>query len=160
MSTQQQSVPVSGILGLQFFVGEWEASGTFFATPFSTQKRIRMSIEVVPVLSGSWIRTDTAEEVTVDNPTPLLASYLWGTDAATGELVAYWFDSSGGHAQQTSSGWSRDRLVFTGTMTNGGITFPLRDTFLRVGPDAYQHLGEVDLGQGWIPVDEESVRRR
>ena len=160
MSPQTQSVPGLGIDDLRFFTGTWQASGTFFATPFSDRKPIRMTIQVVPVLGGSWVQTETAEEATADNPDPLLASYLWGRDAATGRLVAYWFDSSGGRAHETSPGWSGDRLVFTGEMTNGGITFPLRDTFVHIDPDAYQHLGEIDLGQGWIPVDEESVRRR
>jgi len=42
----------------------------------------------------------------------------------------------------------------------GGYRFALRDTFTRRGDHAYHHLGEVDLGQGWIPVDEEQARRR
>jgi hypothetical protein len=45
-------------------------------------------------------------------------------------------------------------------MTYGGYRFALRDTFTRRSDDAYHHLGEVDLGQGWIPVDEELAHRR
>lgn len=39
-----------------------------------------------------------------------------------------------------------------------GATLPLRDSFSRRGTDAYHHIGETDLGNGWIAVDEESVR--
>ncbi|HEX8858484.1 MAG TPA: hypothetical protein VGC06_05190 [Actinomycetes bacterium] len=45
-------------------------------------------------------------------------------------------------------------------MTYGGYRFALRHTFTRRGDDAYHHLGEVDLGRGSIPVDEERARRR
>ena len=45
-------------------------------------------------------------------------------------------------------------------MTYGGYRLALRDTFTRLGDDEFHHLGEVDLGQGWIPVDEERARRR
>jgi hypothetical protein len=86
---------------------------------------------------------------------PLTATYLWGYDPEAGRFSADWFDSNGGRATQTSTGWEGDRLVFIGQMTYGGHRFALRDTFTRRGDHAYHHLGEVDLGQGWIPVDEE-----
>jgi hypothetical protein len=45
-------------------------------------------------------------------------------------------------------------------MTLGGDRFALRDTFTGRGDDEFHHLGGVDLGQGWSPVDEERARRR
>ncbi|MGW4601416.1 hypothetical protein ACWEOA_40025 [Streptomyces sp. NPDC004457] len=49
--------------------------------------------------------------------------------------------------------------MFEGTMTMNGATVPLRDTFTRLGPDTYHHIGELDLGQGWTAVDEETATR-
>jgi hypothetical protein len=109
---------------------------------------------------GFWIRTWTAERPTPDNPNPLTATYLWGYDFDTGWFSAEWFDSNGGRATQTSTGWEGDRLVFLGQMAYGGYRFALRDIFTRHGDDAYLHLGEVDLGQAWIPVDEKQAYRR
>jgi hypothetical protein len=94
-------------------------------------------------------------------PAPELpTTYHWGYEPDTGRFSAEWFDSNGGRATQTSTGWEGDRLVFLGQMTYGGYRFALRDTFTRRGDDAYHHLGEVDLGQGWIPVDEDQASRR
>lgn len=128
--------PAPELAELAFFIGSWEADGTFHATPFSAEKPIAMRIDVEPLHRGFWIRTRTAEQPPPDNPNPLTATYLWGYDPEAGRFSADRFDS------------------------NGGYRFILRDTFIRRGDDAYHHLGEVDLGQGWIPVDEERAYRR
>jgi hypothetical protein len=158
--SDRQFVPAPELAELAFFVGAWEAEGTFHATPFSAAKPIAMDIDVEVVHRGFWIRTRTAERPTPDNPNPLTATYLWGYDFDTGWLSAEWFDSNGGRATQTSPGWEGDRLAFIGQMTYGGSRFALLDTFTRRGPDSFHHLGQVDLGQGWIPVDEEHAHRR
>jgi Protein of unknown function (DUF1579) len=152
--------PVPQLAELACFTGTWEAHGTFHATPFSAEKPIAMRIDVDLVHRGFWIQTRTAEQPSPDNPNPLTATYLWGYDPDTDRFSAEWFDSNGGRATQTSTGWAGGRLVFIGQMRYGGYRFTLRDTFTRRGDDAYHHLGEVDLGQGWIPADEEHVHRR
>jgi hypothetical protein len=151
--------PAAQLADLTFFTGVWDADGTFFATPFSAQKPIQMRITVEPEHRGFWVRTRAAELPSHDNPNPLSATYLWGFDPQEDRFIAEWFDSNGGRASQTSPGWNGDLLVFNGQMTAGGFTFALRDTFTRRGDNEYHHLGEVDLGQGWIPVDEENARR-
>lgn len=145
---------------LEYFAGEWDAEGTFHKTPFNDEKPIRMGIETRRDLGGFWLVTRTAELRTADNPHPLAATYIWGVDPAGGRFTTDWFDSNGGRARQDGPGWDGDLLVFTGSMTSGGFTFALRDTFNRLGADEYHHLGEVDLGEGFIPVDEETARRR
>jgi hypothetical protein len=157
---QAAPYPAPELAELAFFTGSWEADGTFHATPFSSEKPIAMRIDVEVVHRGFWVQTRTAEQPSPDNPNPLTATYLWGHDPETGRFSAEWSDSNGGRATQTSTGWVGDRLVFTGQMTYGGYRFALRDTFTRLGDDEFHHLGEVDLGQGWIPVDEERARRR
>jgi hypothetical protein len=149
-----------GLENLAFFEGRWRGTGTFFAMPWTAEKPIEMTIEVTRELGGGWYLTHTAERGGVENPHPLSALYLWGYDAAAGHYVAYWFDSNGGRAEQTSTGWVDDTLVFLGVMRAGGMTFPLRDTFVRKGPDSYYHLGEVELDGQWAAVDEEELRRQ
>ncbi len=144
---------------LDFFVGAWDATGRFHETPFGAGKPITMRIEGSAEDGGMWTVVRTRELPTDDNPSPLTARYLWGYDAIADEFVAEWFDSNGGRATQRSAGWDGDVLVFEGAMTLGGHTVPLRDTFTRTGPDAYHHIGETDLGGGWIPVDDEDARR-
>ncbi|MEC3951994.1 hypothetical protein VMT65_03005 [Nocardia sp. CDC153] len=145
---------------LEFFVGRWDAPGVFHETPFGARKPIDMRIDTVREPGGFWITLNTAELPTPDNPAPLSARYVWGYDSATDEFVADWYDSNGGRGVQRSKGWEGDRLVFLGTITMNGATVPLRDTFTRRGPDAYHHIGEIDLGAGWIAVDEEEAVRR
>ncbi|RSM50747.1 DUF1579 domain-containing protein [Amycolatopsis balhimycina DSM 5908] len=152
-------VPHKRLRELDFFVGSWDAPGVFHETPFGPRKPIRMRIDGAREQRGFWITLGTAELPTPENPAPLSARYVWGYDPATGEFVADWYDSNGGRAVQRSAGWVGDRLRFQGTITMNGATVPLRDTFTRRGADAYHHVGEIDLGEGWIPVDEEEAVR-
>lgn len=145
---------------LDFFVGSWDAAGVFHETPFGPRKDIDMHVHVEPEVRGLWLTTRTAELATPDNPAPLTACYAWGFDATTDEFVADWYDSNGGRAVQRSSGWRDDVLQFNGPMTMNGASVPLRDTFTRTGPDPCHHLGEIDLGAGWLPVDEENAVRQ
>jgi hypothetical protein len=160
--SDQQIIPMPPpqLAELDYFRGTWDAAGIFHATPFSTQKPIRMLIEANIVYRGFWLQFNTAELPAENNPNPLSATYVLGYDTDAGKYVSIWFDSNGGRATQTSAGWDDRKLVLEGQMTAGGFTFPLRDTFIRRTHDEYYHLGEVDLGQGWIRADEETVRRR
>ncbi|WP_432990088.1 hypothetical protein [Dactylosporangium sp. CA-233914] len=144
---------------LDFFVGDWHAAGRFHDTPFGAAKPIEMRIVGTSEDRGFWTVVRTEELATENNPAPLTARYVWGYDAAAGEFVAEWFDGNGGRATQRSKGWEDDRLVFLGTITMGGHTVPLRDTFTRTGPDHYHHVGETDLGNGWLTVDDEDATR-
>jgi hypothetical protein len=152
-----QAAPSLGLDQLVFFLGRWQGKGTFFATPWWSEKPIEMTTEVTRELGSTWYVTRTAERASADNPNPLTALYIWGYDAAAQQFVASWFDSRGGRATQTSPGWADDTLIFSGEMTAGGYTFPLRDTFVKHGEGAYHHLGEVSLDGKWIPVDEEEM---
>jgi hypothetical protein len=144
---------------LGFFLGSWEGIGEFHATPFGAQKAIDMRVTGSAEERGQWLMVRTEELATGENSTPLTARYLWGYDAAAQEFTAEWFDSNGGRATQRSAGWIDDTLVFLGAMTVGGFTVPLRDSFTRRGDAGYYHIGETDLGEGWITVDDETFTR-
>ncbi|PRY39800.1 hypothetical protein [Umezawaea tangerina] len=160
MADDSAPAPHGRMRELDFFLGEWEAPGVFHETPFGPRKEIDMRTEGADDHRGWWITLRTTELPTPHNPTPLTARYVWGYEPETDEFVADWFDSNGGRARQRSRGWVGDRLEFVGTMTVNGRTVPLRDTFTRRGPDAYHHVGAVDLGSGWLPVDEEDAVRK
>ncbi|WP_033338029.1 DUF1579 family protein [Catenuloplanes japonicus] len=144
---------------LEWFLGEWRGSGRFHPGPFGPGKPIDMTVVTTSEERGRWLMLRTEEAATAENPEPLTARYLWGADPAAGDFTADWFDSNGGHAVQRSGGWDGDTLVFLGTIAVGGRTAPLRDTFTRTGPDSYHHIGETNLGDGWIPIDEETFTR-
>ena len=148
-----------GLADLDFFHGTWAAPGQFHQTPFNEPKPIEMTIIGSSRLSPHWLHMTSEEAATPENAHLLRATYVWGYDDATGTFTADWFDSNGGRARQTSPGWDGDVLVFTGTMTLHGATVPLRDTFTRFDDDHFHHVGEVDLGEGWLPVDEENATR-
>lgn len=144
---------------LDFFLGAWDAPGVFHETPFRPRAPIRMRIVGTSEGRGFWRMVRTTELPTPENPNPLTAMYVWGYDADSDEFVADWYDSNGGRASQRSKGWDGDRFQFSGSITTNGATVPLRDTFTRRGPDAYHHIGEVDLGDGWMAIDEEDAVR-
>lgn len=159
-STTGPPTPDLRMRDLEFFVGEWDAPGRFHPTPFGPAKDIEMHLAGAYDTRGFWFELVSTELATSSNPAPLTARYVWGYDATSQELVADWFDSNGGRGIQRSTGWQDNVLEFSGTITMQGATIPLRDTFTKRGPDAYHHIGAVDLGTGWIPVDEEEAVRR
>ncbi|MFC5500881.1 hypothetical protein ACFPJ4_01360 [Lysinimonas soli] len=159
MDNDTDGTPVSRLRELDFFLGRWSATGEFHATPFGARKPVEMRITGTSEDRGMWTVIRTEELATDANSAPLTARYLWGYDAVADEFVAEWFDSNGGRATQRSSGWDGESLVFLGTMTVGGFTVPLRDSFKRKSPSEYSHFGETDLGEGWITVDDEAVVR-
>ncbi len=144
---------------LTFFLGQWKATGTFFAMPNAPQKAIEMDIQGTHELENNWVIMRTQEKATPENSHPLSAIYIWGYDLSSQQFIAFWFDSNGGRATQTSSGWNGDQLIFLGEMTVAGQTFPLRDTFVRKGATSYYHIGEASFQEHWMPVDEETVTR-
>ena len=149
----------SALQDLAFFVGKWQANGTFFATPTSPQKPIAMTTDVTFELGGHWLVQRTEEQPTPENPSPLSVIYIWGYDLTSQQFIASWFASNGGRATQTSSGWNGDQLVFLGEMTIAGQTFPLRSTFIKKGENTFYYLGEVYFNGKWIPRGENlSVR--
>ncbi|MDQ0772795.1 hypothetical protein QF026_001261 [Streptomyces aurantiacus] len=154
------AAPVSRMSELSFFSGRWRGTGTFFLSASGNPKPIIMEIQNGTGYDGFWSTTHTTERKTAENPDPLTAVYLWGYDPDQDVFVAEWFDSRGGRATQRSLGWDGNRFVFLGTMTSGGSTFTLRDTFVRHDKNSYHHIGEADFGSGWVAVDEEEVRRR
>ena len=159
-TTEPQPVTAAPELAaLEFFVGAWHATGKFHETPFGAEKPIAMTINAARRHGHHWLELRTAEIATAENQDPLTATYLWGFDAASRLYTAAWFDSRGGHATQTSPGWEGDRLTFTGSITAGEMTVPLRDTFIWLDDGHYRHIGETDLGDGWIPVDTEDALR-
>jgi len=157
--SNQYTNQIAALHELTFFLGQWKASGTFFATPNAPQKAIEMSIHGTQELGNNWLIISTQEKPTPENSHPLSAKYLWGYDLTSRQFIAFWFDSNGGRATQTSSGWDGDRLIFLGEMTVAGQTFPLRDTFVRKGETSYYHIGEAYFQEQWVPVDEETVSR-
>lgn len=158
-NTEMAGAPHERMRELDFFLGAWDAPGVFHETPFGPRKPLEMRVEGTSEGRGFWTHVRTTELPTPENPAPLTALYVWGYDAAFGEFVADWYDSNGGRASQRSGGWDGDRLVFSGSITMNGTTVPLRDTFTRRGPDAYHHIGEIDLGDGWLAADEEDAVR-
>lgn len=152
--------PVARMKELEFFVGSRTAPGVFHETPFGPRKAIEMRVEGSAKGGGGfWLTLLTSELPTPENLTPLAARYVWGYDAVAGEFTADWSDSNGGRATQRSAGWVDDQLTFLGTITMNGSVVPLRDTFTRKGPDAYHHVGAIDLGDGWMAVDGENAVR-
>ncbi|EFH82978.1 DUF1579 domain-containing protein [Ktedonobacter racemifer] len=113
MSTfDTNTTQASALQHLAFFVDSWKAHGTFFATPTSSQKTIEMNIHGTQDLENNWLILRTEEIPTPENPHPLSAIYIWGYDLTSRQFIASWFDSHGGRATQTSSGWDGDQLVF------------------------------------------------
>jgi hypothetical protein len=66
----------------------------------------------------------------------------------------------GGWAQNTSTGWKGDVMVYEGDSHMGGQTVKGRDTFTKSGTTAMKHSMEMQLNGKWTPTGEETCRKK
>jgi len=87
-----------------FFIGSWTGEGEF-----ASGKKINATLTFTLSLDSSWLMVEHTDKA----PNRYKATSMWGTDAGTGQFLAYTFDNFHGHRQFTSDGWKNGKLLLT-----------------------------------------------
>lgn len=136
--------PAPELEQLDFLVGRWHCEGTFIGNPVEPGYPIELELTVTPQLGGHFYLFDWREKATADNPQPTHAHWVFGWDHVGRRFVADYKDNKGNRVVQYGPGWVDDAFSVVGPMSlQEGKELPLRDTFVRTGPDTCRELGHV-----------------
>lgn len=97
---------------VNYFTGEWTGEGHF-----SNGSSITATASFHLALDSAWLICDHQDRP----PNQYKATSYWGSDAGTGQFVAFTFDNFHGHRSFGSGGWTKGRLVLTTQSYYAGV---------------------------------------
>jgi hypothetical protein len=97
---------------------------------------------------------------TMANMPPFEGRFHVTWDSAAKQFLMIWVDNMGGWSQSRSSGWKGDTLVYEGDAHMGGQTMRSRDTFTRSGAGSMRHAWEAQINNKWMPLGEETCKKK
>jgi hypothetical protein len=134
----------------QFFAGSWSCRGNFAnGKPLAATESFRL------VLDGH------ALEFRHDDTPPqsFHALAIWTVDRASGQLVDFMQDNSGGVRLLVGKGWRQGQLTLTDTPILGHAPFAERFRFVRRDANNYTVSWEVQRGGAWRLGDTSQCQR-
>jgi len=143
-----------------YFVGTWHCSGKGFAMPMSPEHATTGTVHAAMAAGGRWLHTTYDEDKTAANPTPYHIGLYTGYDSAKKQFAQSSFDTMGGYATQTGTGWNGDVMVFEGSANGMPESMGVRDTFTKKGASEFMHTGEMQgADKKWMKTDEETCKK-
>jgi hypothetical protein len=142
----------SAIGSLEYFLGNWECSGTFD----SSGKTIEAHQEFAPELGGSWMSFRHDDKA----PFNYHALAQWGWDPKQKQFVMTAQDSAGGVRVFYSSGWSSALLQWDGDAL-GSTSIPTqRFSFERLDDRHFRVSYFTLKNGGWLRVDSSTCSKQ
>jgi hypothetical protein len=151
--------PAPEMSQLAYFEGTWSCSGKMFENPMGSPAGAMTSTAVVRKDLNGFFQTGTIKGTMPKQP-PFEGRFNETYDSATKQFVMLWVDNMGGWAQSASSGWRGDTIVYEGDTHIGGQTMKSRDTFTKSGPAAMTHSWEAQMNGKWMPIGEETCKKK
>ena len=149
--------PAAEMSQLAFFEGSWTCTGKTMETPMGPAGPTKSTADVRTDLNGHFqtgVIKGSMSGATMEGR--FNATY----DPSTKQFVMFWVDNMGAWAQNTSSGWKGDTMVYEGTGHMGGQTMKGRDTFTKSGATSMKHSWEVEMNGKWMPAGEETCTKK
>jgi hypothetical protein len=156
---QQPPKPAPELANVKYFAGSWKCSGNAPASPFGPAHKSESTMTLKLDLDGFWYAGMMTEAKTASNPHPVKGMVHLGYDPAAKKYVMVWVDNFGSWATETSSGWEGDRMVWAGEQNVMGEKAYALDTFVKRGPDQYNHQFVLNMKGQAHTIVEESCRR-
>lgn len=143
------------------FEGSWKCEAHMpagAAGPNSPESTTKSTVKIKKDLNGFWYVGEY--EAKKGKTTPeMKGEFFLGYNPNTKQTTMTNFDSSGGMVQSTGTGIQGDTLTFTGEGTHGGQKVKVRETMTKKGDKEVTRRVEVDSGQGYQPVVEETCKK-
>jgi hypothetical protein len=128
------------------------------AGPNSPESTTKSTVKIKKDLNGFWYVGEY--EAKKGKTTPeMKGEFFLGYNPNTKQTTMTNFDSTGGMVQSTGTGFQGDTLTFTGEGTHGGQKVKVRETMTKKGDKEVTHRVEVDSGQGYQQVVEETCKK-
>jgi len=155
---QTMPKPAAEMSQLAFFEGSWSCEGKMFATPMGPAGEMKSTAEIRKDLDG-FFQTGTIKGNSPNMP-PFEGRFYATYDPGMKRFVMLWVDTMGGWAQNTSTGWKGDVMVYEGDGHMGGQTFKGRDTFTKSGTTGMKHSWQMQVNGKWTPAGEETCQKK
>jgi hypothetical protein len=147
--------PAAELSQLAFFDGSWTCSGEVKMDPNGPPTKTASTVKVRRGLGGFW----QVGMVNMTAPHPFEGTFHATYDPGQKRYVMLWADSMGGYAQQTSSGWEGDKLVYSGEGSMGAEKTQMRDTFTKNANGSFTRVGEAQMKGQWVSMGEETCKK-
>ena len=145
---------------LQYFVGNWQCTGTGYAFMGTPEHKTTAMVEAMWILDGYWLSMRYHENKTAVNAHPVDARIFMGYDEQTKKIASGAVDNMGGYFTQSSPGWEGNKLTLEGDMHGGGMTMKVRDVFTKVSATKVEHMAELEMNGKWTKLDEETCTKK
>jgi len=140
---------------LALFEGNWTCSGEAKMDPNAPPQKTASTVKAHRGMGGFW----QVGTVTMTAPHRFEGMFHTTYDPGQKRYVMVWVDSMGGYAQQTSSGWDGDKLVYDGEGSMMGEKTPMRDTFTKNADGSFKRMGEAQMKGQWVSMGEETCKK-
>jgi hypothetical protein len=156
---QQAPKPAPEMSQLKAYAGSWKCSGDAPASPFGPAHKTQSSLMLKADLDGFWYTGPMAEMKTASSSQPVKGMLHLGYDPKGKQYVMVWVDNFGSWANEMSTGWQGDTMVWTGDMTTMGEKTGARDTFVKKGDNEFSHKFELNMKGQWSPIVDETCKK-
>jgi hypothetical protein len=150
--------PAPEMSEIAYFEGSWSCDGKSFESPMGPAGTMKSTAEIRKDLNGHF-QTGMIKG-SMPNMPPFEGMFHATYDAGMKQYVMLWVDNTGGGAQSASSGWKGDTMVYEGDGHMGGKTMRSRDTFTKSGPTSMKHTWEMQMDGKWMPLGEETCKKK
>lgn len=150
----QTPKPAVELTQLRYFEGQWKCDSKITAHDGEPERTVKAKLVAKMDLERYWLTVQSAEVKEKNQRTaPHTTSAFWGYDKEGQQFTRMGVGSHGEAATATSTGWSGDEFVWSGTVTNAdGQRVPFRHTITRVDPLKYSEKIEINVGGQWLDV--------
>ncbi len=143
------------------FEGTWKCESRVPAGatgPNSPESTTKGTVKIKKDLNGHWYVGEY--EAKKGKTTPeMKGEFFLGYNPQTQQTTMTTFDSTGGMMHATGSGMQGDTLTFTGEGTHGGQKVKVRETMTKKSDKEITNRVEVDSGQGFQQVMEQTCKK-
>jgi hypothetical protein len=157
LAQQEMPKPAAEMSQIAFFEGSWTCQGKMHESPMGPAGEMTSTAEIKRELGGFW-QTGMIKSTMKGMP-PFEGRFHATYDPGAKQFVMLWVDSMGGWAENRSSGWKGDTMVYEGESHMGPQTIRGRDTFTRSG-NTMKHVWEAQMNGKWMPIGEETCKKK
>jgi hypothetical protein len=153
--------PAPEMSQLKFFLGTFKCKGDALPSPVdpSGRRPIERTITSKMDLDDFFLFMRMDDTKTKENPRPIRGNWQLIYDGKEKNFVAIWTDNLGRWFPQTSVGWQKDVITFTGEFTMNDKKGVVRDVLTKKSEQEMVMTVDLQSGSSWVPFLELTCRK-
>ena len=150
--------PAAEMANLKVFDGSWTCEGTANPGPMGPGGAMKGAVTSQTDLNGYW-QSGTVKSTGGGMSGTMEGRFHMTYDPGAKQYVLLWIDNMGIWSQETSPGWSGDKMVFTGESHMGAQKMSVRDVFVKNADGSLKHDWEGEFEGKWTTMGTETCRK-